>query len=265
MAPDEVDAEAQAPAQEETAASDGPEVTPVVDVEASTQEEVAEADDADVTPGIDVSGTTGSTATQCGTCGATLTDAKQQFCNACGAAQDDGGYTGVTFSGAELKKMEELAASLVGQEVVFRTLSRRDRALRAEPNPAAPVLENYLVGRCQAAEAAGAWVRVVHSTGVTGWCPAMSLREYARRPEPAARLPRQVAPRPVVPAAGESASEASRTRAVAETPKQDSQPNERNVGMIEALERLHLLHASGALTDEEFARAKETLFTEGSI
>jgi len=116
--------------------------------------------------------------------------------------------------------METEAAALVGTAVRFRSLSRRARELRAAPDPDAPPHPNFVLGRCQVVESRGAWVLLEHSTGARGWCPVSSVR------------PRERA-NPVAPS--------------------------HQLAMIEALERLHALHTSGGLTDDEFARAKKTL------
>lgn len=143
------------------------------------------------------------------------------------------------------------AADLVGRTVAFRSLSRADRTLYPEPSMSVAPLPNYVVGRSTAVEASGDWVRLEHSSGVTGWISASCLKIHGQPGTPAS--PRLSPAAPATPSAAARPAEP------------DPNSNPKATSMIEALERLNLLHASGALTDAEFARAKETLFDQGSI
>ncbi len=130
----------------------------------------------------------------------------------------------------DLAALEAQAAALVGQSVAFRSLSPRSRKLRAAPDPGLPPLPDIMVGRCTAVEARGAWLQLAHSSGARGWCPVTNVKLRA--------------------AAQSDASRATGSRATTPAPE---------LAAIEALERLHALHAAGGLTDEEFARAKKSV------
>jgi hypothetical protein len=179
----------------------------------------------------------------CGSCGEPV-PTRQEFCGQCGARQPAVAETAVldeptpapapepaTVAPVDLAAQEAAAAALVGKEVTFRSLSRRDRELRAEPDPSVAPLPNFVVGRCTVVEARGGWVLLEHSTGAQGWCPASTVKLRG-------------------------ASTASATAAPAQT-------SSGGLSMIEALERLHALHTAGGLTDEEFTRAKQALLDRG--
>lgn len=134
----------------------------------------------------------------------------------------------------DLDALEAQAAALVGEPVVFRSLSRRRRALRAEPNPDLPPLPDIVVGRCTAIEARGAWVLLAHSTGVRGWCPVTNVR---------------------IPRSWRDEPEDGTSSVPSAVPE---------LAAVEALERLHALHADGGLTDDEFSQAKKSLLARGN-
>jgi hypothetical protein len=182
------------------------------------------------------------TAHPCGSCGEAV-PTRQEFCGQCGARQpavaDTAVAPGVPSDAAavstpgalepeDLAAMVAQATALVGTDVAFRSFSRRDRELRAHPNPDTPPLHDYVLGRCTVADARGAWVLLVHSTGARGWAPINSVKPRRSR------------------------------RAAADPTERLTAPPEAT-SMIDALERLYALHTAGGLTDDEFARAKKVL------
>ena len=178
----------------------------------------------------------------CGSCGERV-PVHQEYCGQCGARQPavadtaasaDAPPAGNTTTDSDaapidLVALQAEAAALIGHTITFRKLSRRERELRATPDPDAPPLPNFVLGRCEVVEARGAWVLLEHSTGARGWCPVGSVK------------PRRTGVRAAV------AAEVMPT------------PSTNALLMIEALERLHTLHASGGLTDDEFTQAKQRL------
>ncbi len=181
----------------------------------------------------------------CGSCGEAV-PAHQEFCGQCGARQPAVAETATTPDATavtesptvpdampplDLAAMTTEAAALVGQTVAFRSLSRRERGLRPAPDPDTEPLPGFVVGRCRVVESRGAWVLLEHSTGTRGWCPVNHVKPRGARAKPA-------------------------DTAESLTPSTDV------LAMIEALERLHALHTSGGLTDEEFAQAKQRLLAE---
>jgi hypothetical protein len=173
----------------------------------------------------------------CGACSEPVSE-HQEFCTHCGARQpavaevqpDVAATPDDTHVAAappiDLEALESEAVALVGQSVAFRSVWRRGRQLRSEPDPEVPPLRGFVIGRCRVIEARGAWVLLEHSSGVRGWCPVTSLKPRA--------------------AAHADVS----TEAVSPSPA---------LATVEALERLHALHTAGGLTDDEFAQAKKNL------
>jgi hypothetical protein len=232
---------------------------PVADAEAAVPEDAplaSETNSISPLPTSDV---------QCPACG--VPSAGGAFCVECGTALSQGMAPVTSSDDASGRTtstpMATSGDALVGQTVGFRSLSRRDRTLRTEPSEHAPVLPGYIVGKSVVQGVAGDWVFLLHSSGTTGWCERSAIRlagasSTAVRPSPgSAVVPPTTTGGPARPPVPPNLGH----------PALAPESSDRGTGpaMIEALERLSLLHRSGALTDDEFARAKATLLDEGSI